>query len=75
MNLRHELQSYGVDVIEIVPGSFETALSTVEKTLKMLDMVWQRAPQKLRDEYGHHYNEKGILWCFYISLYALFKNL
>lgn len=48
-------------MIEIVPGSFETGMSNIEEVMKDLDTIWQRAPQKLRDEYGHDYNEKGKL--------------
>lgn len=68
MNLRHELQPYGVDVIEIVPGSFESGMQNTERLIKMVDVVWYRASQKLHDEYGHNFNEKGILWYFYINL-------
>uniref|UniRef100_A0AAF5Q6N2 Oxidoreductase n=1 Tax=Wuchereria bancrofti TaxID=6293 RepID=A0AAF5Q6N2_WUCBA len=57
--LRHELQPYGVDVIEIVPGSFDTGMSNLDNVQKMLDTVWYRASQKLRDEYGHNYKEKA----------------
>lgn len=60
MNLRHELLPYGVNVIEIVPGCFKTGISNLEPILKRNDTVWNRAPQKLRDEFGHDYNEKGI---------------
>uniref|UniRef100_A0A8R1XUI9 Uncharacterized protein n=1 Tax=Onchocerca volvulus TaxID=6282 RepID=A0A8R1XUI9_ONCVO len=55
---RHELQSYGVDVIEIAPGHFKTEIANIEAILKAYDMAWYRAPQKLRDEYGHDYIEK-----------------
>ncbi|VBB27806.1 unnamed protein product, partial [Acanthocheilonema viteae] len=57
--IRHELQPFGVDVIEIVPGSFESGMQNAERLIKMVDEVWYRAPQKLRDEYGQHYNEKA----------------
>ncbi|VBB29889.1 unnamed protein product, partial [Acanthocheilonema viteae] len=57
--MRHELQSFGVDVIEIVPGGFQTAMPNFEEIVKTMDTVWQRAPQKLRNEYGHDYNEKA----------------
>ncbi|EJW73340.1 oxidoreductase [Wuchereria bancrofti] len=57
--LRHELQPYGVDVIEIVPGSFDTGMTILDNVQKMLDTIWYRASQKLRDEYGHNYKEKA----------------
>ncbi|VDM09770.1 unnamed protein product, partial [Wuchereria bancrofti] len=56
--IRHELRSYGVDVIEIIPGSFDTAMQSSDRLIKMADDVWHRASQKLHDEYGHNYNEK-----------------
>ncbi|VIO89770.1 Uncharacterized protein BM_BM18069 [Brugia malayi] len=56
--IRHELQPYGIDVIEIIPGSFETGMQSSERLIKMADEVWHRASQKLRDEFGHNYNEK-----------------
>ncbi|VDM94343.1 unnamed protein product [Onchocerca ochengi] len=55
---KHELLPYGVNVIEIVPGCFKTGISNLEPILKRNDTVWNRAPQKLRDEFGHDYNEK-----------------
>ncbi|KAK6114167.1 short chain dehydrogenase family protein [Brugia pahangi] len=58
--LRHELQPYGINVIEIVPGSFETGMPNLDDMQKMLDMIWSRASQKLRDEYGNNYNEKDL---------------
>ncbi|MCP9265320.1 hypothetical protein DINM_020584 [Dirofilaria immitis] len=58
--MRHELLPYGVNVIEIAPGCFKTELSNLGPLLKRFDTVWYRAPQKLRDEYGHDYNEKGV---------------
>uniref|UniRef100_A0A1I7VPM0 Oxidoreductase n=1 Tax=Loa loa TaxID=7209 RepID=A0A1I7VPM0_LOALO len=56
---RHELQPYGVNVIEIIPGSFESGMQSSERLIKMLNKVWYRAPQKLRDEYGYNYNDKA----------------
>ncbi|EJW76732.1 oxidoreductase, partial [Wuchereria bancrofti] len=56
--IRHELQSYGVDVIEIMPGCFETGINDIQEFWKSTDTVWYRASQELRDEYGHNYNEK-----------------
>ncbi|OZC08300.1 hypothetical protein X798_04651 [Onchocerca flexuosa] len=56
--MRHELLPYGVDVIEIAPGRFKTGISDLEPILKRDDTVWYRAPQKLRDEFGHDYNDK-----------------
>uniref|UniRef100_A0A8R1TP97 Uncharacterized protein n=1 Tax=Onchocerca volvulus TaxID=6282 RepID=A0A8R1TP97_ONCVO len=57
--IRHELQPYGVDVIEIAPGSFKTNIMNIEKMLKAFNKLWYQAPQELRDEYGHNYNEKA----------------
>ncbi|VDO78114.1 unnamed protein product [Onchocerca flexuosa] len=58
-NLRHELLPYDVDVIEIAPGCFETGMTNIETSMKMYDTVWYRASQKLRDEFGHDYNDKA----------------
>ncbi|OZC08301.1 oxidoreductase, short chain dehydrogenase/reductase family protein [Onchocerca flexuosa] len=56
--IRHELLPYDVDVIEIAPGCFETGMTNIETSMKMYDTVWYRASQKLRDEFGHDYNDK-----------------
>lgn len=69
------MQPYGVDVVEIIPGSFESGMQNSERLIKLVDKIWYRAPQKLRDEYGKNFNEKGILWWFYISLHMLFNLL
>ncbi|KAK6114122.1 short chain dehydrogenase family protein [Brugia pahangi] len=56
--IRHELQPYDVDVIEIMPGCFETGIHDIQEFWKSTDTVWYRASHELRDEYGHNYNEK-----------------
>uniref|UniRef100_A0A0R3S7I7 Oxidoreductase n=1 Tax=Elaeophora elaphi TaxID=1147741 RepID=A0A0R3S7I7_9BILA len=56
---RHELQPYGVNVIEIVPGWFKTGIQSLQRLRKSIDTVWYRASQEMRDEYGHDYNEKA----------------
>uniref|UniRef100_A0A915Q4G8 Uncharacterized protein n=1 Tax=Setaria digitata TaxID=48799 RepID=A0A915Q4G8_9BILA len=57
--IRHELQPYGVEVIELVPGSFETGMQNMEDVFSMIDVVWHRASQELRDEVGVNYDEKA----------------
>uniref|UniRef100_A0A0R3RNZ9 Estradiol 17-beta-dehydrogenase 2 n=1 Tax=Elaeophora elaphi TaxID=1147741 RepID=A0A0R3RNZ9_9BILA len=57
--VRQELRPYGVDVIEIIPGSFQSGMQSAERLTKMIDEVWYRAPQKLRDEFGQDYNERA----------------
>uniref|UniRef100_A0A915PL39 Uncharacterized protein n=1 Tax=Setaria digitata TaxID=48799 RepID=A0A915PL39_9BILA len=57
--IRHELQPYGVDVIDIVPGDFSTEMQSIERLIKMVDKVWYRASQKKRDEFGKDYHEKA----------------
>ncbi|VDM93421.1 unnamed protein product, partial [Onchocerca ochengi] len=57
--IRHELQPYGVDVIEIAPGYFKTGMGNIEAILQMMDVIWYQASQKLREEYGYDYNEKA----------------
>lgn len=67
INWRHELHPYGVDVIEIAPGLFETEMHNREKFVESSNTVWYRASQELRDEYGLDYNEKGIAFITGIS--------
>uniref|UniRef100_A0A1I7VPL3 Oxidoreductase n=2 Tax=Loa loa TaxID=7209 RepID=A0A1I7VPL3_LOALO len=55
---RHELQPYGVNVIEIMPGSFETEITNIQKMRESTDTVWYRASNEMRDEYGHDYSDK-----------------
>uniref|UniRef100_A0A915PJM9 Uncharacterized protein n=1 Tax=Setaria digitata TaxID=48799 RepID=A0A915PJM9_9BILA len=57
--IRHELQPFGVDVIDVMPGSFRTGMQEIERLQNMVDEVWYRASQKLRDEFGNDYNEKA----------------
>uniref|UniRef100_A0A915PHJ0 Uncharacterized protein n=1 Tax=Setaria digitata TaxID=48799 RepID=A0A915PHJ0_9BILA len=57
--IRHELQPYGIYVIEVAPSSFQTGMLDLGKLLKMMDKVWYRASQEMRDEFGEDYNEKA----------------
>uniref|UniRef100_A0A915PL84 Exocyst subunit Exo70 family protein n=1 Tax=Setaria digitata TaxID=48799 RepID=A0A915PL84_9BILA len=58
-DLRHELQPYGVTVVEVLPGSFRTGLQILQSTLKSFDTVWHRASQEMRDEFGSNYNDEA----------------
>uniref|UniRef100_A0A915PVJ5 Uncharacterized protein n=1 Tax=Setaria digitata TaxID=48799 RepID=A0A915PVJ5_9BILA len=53
--IRHELQPYGVEVIELVPGAFETGIQNMEDVSNMINTVWHRASQEQRDEIGNDY--------------------
>ncbi|VDK88907.1 unnamed protein product [Onchocerca ochengi] len=50
--IRHELLSYGVNVIEIAPGCFKTGITNTELLLEIYDTIWTRAPQKLYCPYS-----------------------
>ncbi|EJD73576.1 hypothetical protein LOAG_19006, partial [Loa loa] len=58
MVIRHELQPYGVNVIEIMPGCFKTEIYNIQKMRESTDTVWYRASNEMRDEYGHDYSDK-----------------
>uniref|UniRef100_A0A0R3RP78 NAD(P)-binding protein n=1 Tax=Elaeophora elaphi TaxID=1147741 RepID=A0A0R3RP78_9BILA len=60
--IRHELQPYGVDVIEIVPGCFKTGMMNLQKYNKLIDTLWYRASQEIHDQYGHDYIEKAKVY-------------
>uniref|UniRef100_A0A0R3RP39 SDR family NAD(P)-dependent oxidoreductase n=1 Tax=Elaeophora elaphi TaxID=1147741 RepID=A0A0R3RP39_9BILA len=72
--IRHELQPYGVDVIEIVPGCFKTGLFNVQRLKKSIDTVWCRASQEMRDEYEYDYNEKVRTYMTVVQSRILNKN-
>ncbi|KAH7714993.1 CRE-DHS-2 protein [Aphelenchoides avenae] len=55
--IRHELCAYGVSVSILEPGFFQTTLLDVQRQVPMLERIWQRAPQAVRDEYGEEYLE------------------
>lgn len=61
---RHELRPYGVRVILVLPGSFESGMQDTKRLLDMMDSVWDRSSQKIRDEYGNDYIIKGM-FCAY----------
>ncbi|VBB34104.1 unnamed protein product [Acanthocheilonema viteae] len=73
--LLHELQPFGVDVIEIVPGCFKTGFSTPQTLRKSVDTLWHRASQEMHDEYGHDYNEKAIAYGENLQLLLLTKDI
>uniref|UniRef100_A0A0R3RN94 3Beta_HSD domain-containing protein n=1 Tax=Elaeophora elaphi TaxID=1147741 RepID=A0A0R3RN94_9BILA len=57
--IRHELGSYGVKVITISLGCFLSEKKEIESLKNMVDKVWYRASEDLRDEYGHDYNDQA----------------
>ncbi|VBB34898.1 unnamed protein product [Acanthocheilonema viteae] len=57
--IRHELGLYGVQVITISPGSFLSGMQETQGIKNMINTVWYRASEDLRDEYGHDYIDKA----------------
>ncbi|VDN23686.1 unnamed protein product [Gongylonema pulchrum] len=47
------------DVIMIMPGSFESGMQDTGRLLRMMDNVWNRSSQEIRNEYGSDYNDKA----------------
>ncbi|VDK69438.1 unnamed protein product [Litomosoides sigmodontis] len=57
--IRHELGSYGVQVVAVTPGSFSSGMQEAQGLKNMIDTVWNRASEDLREEYGHNYIDKA----------------
>ncbi|KHN80558.1 Retinol dehydrogenase 16 [Toxocara canis] len=52
---QHELAPFGVKVILIVPGSFESGMQDTNRLLRMLQEKWDSCEETVRKEYGEHF--------------------
>lgn len=53
--LRYEMEPFGVRVINVMPGSFETNMQKTENLLNMLTSVWERSSDEAKKEYGEEF--------------------
>uniref|UniRef100_A0A915B1U6 Uncharacterized protein n=1 Tax=Parascaris univalens TaxID=6257 RepID=A0A915B1U6_PARUN len=65
--IRNELAPFGVKVILVVPGSFESGMQDTSRLLTMLQEAWDSCDENVRKEYGNHFIERGS-----ISLVVIF---
>lgn len=59
-------------MITIYPGSFLSGMQEARRLKNMIDTVWYRASEDLREEYGHSFIDKGI---FHSKYYELTRKL
>uniref|UniRef100_A0AAF5PMN9 Oxidoreductase n=1 Tax=Wuchereria bancrofti TaxID=6293 RepID=A0AAF5PMN9_WUCBA len=57
--IRYELEPYGAIVVVLFPGSFQTGLHVTQELYLMIDFVWNRSSQEIRNEYGNDFNVKA----------------
>ncbi|KAI1706371.1 short chain dehydrogenase domain-containing protein [Ditylenchus destructor] len=50
--IRVEMRQFGVKVVILEPGFFKTPLTSAQRNSEMIQRVWDRAPQRVKDEYG-----------------------
>uniref|UniRef100_A0A1I8EE22 Uncharacterized protein n=1 Tax=Wuchereria bancrofti TaxID=6293 RepID=A0A1I8EE22_WUCBA len=55
----YELEPYGAIVVVLFPGSFQTGLHVTQELYLMIDFVWNRSSQEIRNEYGNDFNVKA----------------
>ncbi|EJW78738.1 oxidoreductase [Wuchereria bancrofti] len=72
--IRHELGSYGVQVITISPGSFLTGMQEIQGLKNMIDTIWYQSSEDLRDEYGHDYLTKAKVFVNNLQAKMLSKD-
>ena len=56
---RIDMIPFGVKVLCIEPGIFQTAVSDTSLIKKNLQKLWDNLPQSVKDDYGDHYLETG----------------
>lgn len=64
---RNELAPFGVKVILVVPGSFESGMQDTNRLLMMLQEAWDSCDEKVRKEYGNDFIERGSISLVIIS--------
>ncbi|VIO89768.1 Dehydrogenases, short chain protein 2, isoform a, putative [Brugia malayi] len=57
--IRYELEPYGVIVVVLFPGTFQTGLHVIQELHRMIDFLWNRSSQEIRNEYGNDFNVKA----------------
>ncbi|VDN58676.1 unnamed protein product [Dracunculus medinensis] len=58
--LRHELRAYGVHIIVVQPGSFESGMQNTQNLLTMMDKIWSRCLPEIKEEYGEDFIVKDL---------------
>jgi NAD(P)-dependent dehydrogenase (short-subunit alcohol dehydrogenase family) len=53
--IRVEMEQFGVTVSQLEPGFFKTPQANPAAAEADVEMVWNRQPQHIKDEYGEHY--------------------
>ncbi|KAE8278615.1 Retinol dehydrogenase 7 [Larimichthys crocea] len=60
-SLRMNMVPFGVKVLCIEPGFFKTNVTDTAILSKNINMVWDRLPQEVKDDYGTEYLRKALL--------------
>ncbi|XP_029942371.1 retinol dehydrogenase 7-like [Salarias fasciatus] len=59
-SLRLNMAPFGVKVLCIEPGFFKTNVTNADILSRNVQMLWDRLPQQVRDEYGPQYLPKAL---------------
>ncbi|XP_054479905.1 retinol dehydrogenase 7-like [Anoplopoma fimbria] len=59
-SLRLNMAPFGIKVLCIEPGFFKTNVTDVTLLTKNVQMLWDRLPQDMRDDYGTEYLQKSL---------------
>lgn len=65
---------FGVKVLCIEPGFFKTNLTNADLISKSVQMLWDRLPQELKDDYGSEYLQKSTFGSSFSFIYVFVFN-
>ncbi|VDK75492.1 unnamed protein product [Anisakis simplex] len=73
--IRHELTPYGINVILIQPGSFDSGMQDTERLLEMMQSKWDCCDASLREEYGERFIRRVKKFCKVFQQHGVSKDV